>query len=323
MNKVRHVLGISGGKDSAALAIYLKDKYPMLDIDFYTCDTKCELAETERLVERLRSYLGKITTLQAAKDSPEPTPFDHFLKINGGFLPSVQQRWCTQKMKLAEFEKYVGGDFVISYVGIRGDEDRDGYVSTKSNIQSVFPFRKNIWSLDVINKVLGNASIDKFNDCYRSIANDDVYEQAQKFIVTPLTKDFFYSKKLNALLDIDIKTFNHAVFTFLKEYTDYPVGKLDSFPLLDNEEVLYKEDIFIIIVSAMAVFIATKWFYKTKHKKKYLIIIGIYYLLIALIPFIYSNIFLFSSFYKYGISLLINLIPVNILILYNAVSKIS
>lgn len=25
---VRHVLGISGGKDSAALAIYLKDNYP-------------------------------------------------------------------------------------------------------------------------------------------------------------------------------------------------------------------------------------------------------------------------------------------------------
>ena len=46
-NEVRHVLGISGGKDSAALAIYLKDKYPALTIDSYTCDTKCELAETE------------------------------------------------------------------------------------------------------------------------------------------------------------------------------------------------------------------------------------------------------------------------------------
>ena len=34
---VRHVLGISGGKDSAALAIYLKNKYPDLEIDFYTC----------------------------------------------------------------------------------------------------------------------------------------------------------------------------------------------------------------------------------------------------------------------------------------------
>ena len=86
---------------------------------------------------------------------------------------------------------------------------------------------------------------------------------------------------------------------------------------------IYKEDIFIILFSSIGVFIATKWFYKTKNKKKYLIIIGIYYLLIALIPFIYSSIFLYVSFYKYAISLLINLIPVNILILYNAVSKIS
>lgn len=28
--KVRNILGISGGKDSAALAIYLKQKYPNL-----------------------------------------------------------------------------------------------------------------------------------------------------------------------------------------------------------------------------------------------------------------------------------------------------
>ena len=31
---VRQVLGISGGKDSAALAIYMKNKYPDLHIDF-------------------------------------------------------------------------------------------------------------------------------------------------------------------------------------------------------------------------------------------------------------------------------------------------
>ena len=30
INMVRHILGISGGKDSAALAIYLKNKYPQL-----------------------------------------------------------------------------------------------------------------------------------------------------------------------------------------------------------------------------------------------------------------------------------------------------
>ena len=41
--KVRHILGISGGKDSAALAIYLKEKYPNLKIEYYNSDTGCEL----------------------------------------------------------------------------------------------------------------------------------------------------------------------------------------------------------------------------------------------------------------------------------------
>lgn len=244
--KVRHVLGISGGKDSAALAIYLKDKYPELDIDFYTSDTKCELAETEQLVERLRAYLGHITTLLAAQGSPEPTPFDHFLKASGGYLPSPQARWCTQKMKLAEFEKYVGDEPTISYVGIRGDEDRDGYVSTKPNIQAIFPFRKNIWSIDVINRVLHNDNMQEFHAIYESVSSVDVYREAMKFLETPITKSFFYSKKLNALLDVDVKAFNHAVFEFLKT-TEYPVGQLDYFPLIDNEDIIVKDDVFRIL----------------------------------------------------------------------------
>lgn len=244
--KVRHVLGISGGKDSAALAIYLKNKYPELDIDFYTSDTKCELAETEQLVERLRAYLGHITTLLAAQGSPEPTPFDHFLKASGGYLPSPQARWCTQKMKLAEFEKYVGDEPTISYVGIRGDEDRDGYVSTKPNIQAIFPFRKNIWSIDVINRVLHNDNMQEFNAIYGSVSSNDVYQEAKKFLETPITKSFFYSKKLNALLDVDVKAFNHAVFEFLKT-TEYPVGQLDYFPLIDNDDIIVKDDVFRIL----------------------------------------------------------------------------
>ena len=32
---VRHILGISGGKDSAALAIYLKNKYPLIPQHYY------------------------------------------------------------------------------------------------------------------------------------------------------------------------------------------------------------------------------------------------------------------------------------------------
>ena len=52
MNKVRHVLGISGGKDSAALAIYMKTKYPPIDIEFYSCDTGKELdGEPDEFIE--------------------------------------------------------------------------------------------------------------------------------------------------------------------------------------------------------------------------------------------------------------------------------
>ena len=64
-----------------------------------------------------------------------------------GYLTLSNARWCTKTLKLDPFEDFVGTDPVISYVGIRGDEDREGYISKKTNIQSIFPFRKNIWSL--------------------------------------------------------------------------------------------------------------------------------------------------------------------------------
>lgn len=246
MTKVRHVLGISGGKDSAALAIYMKQKYPTLEIEYYNSDTGCELEETEKLVDNLESFLGKVVRLKAAKGSPEPTPFDHFLKISGGYLPSPQARWCTQKMKLAEFEKFVGDEPAVSYVGIRGDEEREGYVSTKANIQAIFPFRKNIWSLDVIHKVLHNDSLALITDLYKKWASNNIKKEAIEIASTPINKSFFYSRKLNALLDLSVKTFNRVVFEFLKT-TDYPVGKLEEFPLIDNEDILVKEDIFRIL----------------------------------------------------------------------------
>ena len=246
MSNVRHLLGISGGKDSAALAIYMKQKYPDLKIEFYNLDTMCELEETVQLVDKLDSYLGGIVRLVAAEGSPEPTPFDHFLKTSGGFLPSPQARWCTIKMKLWEFEKYVGDEPTISYVGIRGDEDREGYVSTRPNIQTIFPFRRNMWSLDVTNKFLNNASVEIISEIYSGLCTGDKLVEVLKIVNTPITKHFFYSKKLYALLDFDVKLFNKAMFEFLKT-TDYPIGKLDSFLLIDNDEVLVKKDIFRLL----------------------------------------------------------------------------
>jgi hypothetical protein len=246
MSKVRHVLGISGGKDSAALAIYIKTKYPSLNLEFYTCDTGKELDETYQLIKNLEVYLGiKIELLQGAQNSSED-PFDHFLKMYGGYLPSSNSRWCTKKLKLEPFEKYVGDSPVVSYVGIRGDEEREGYISTKKNIQSIFPFRKNIWSQDVMSKFLSNQNMEQLLSMSKNIDFGKNQEKTVQTLSRKVDSGFTLDQKLNILLDTDVKAFNYLVFDFLKT-TDYPLATESIFPLLDNDEILVREDIFRIL----------------------------------------------------------------------------
>ena len=145
--KVRHLCGISGGKDSAALAIYLKEQGRIPDMEYFFADTGCELPETYDFIDRLEAYLGK-----EIKHIGDEAPFDHHLFMHGNMLPSPQQRWCTVKMKLQPFEKLVGNDKAKSYIAIRIDELRDGYISNKPNITPVFPFIKDeIARKDVFN----------------------------------------------------------------------------------------------------------------------------------------------------------------------------
>ena len=133
-SKVRNVCGISGGKDSSAMAIYLKDRVP--DMEYFFCDTGAELPETYEYLDKLEVALGRpIARLNSKKG------FDHWFEIYRGTLPSPQMRWCTKKMKLEPIEDWLGDDEAVSYVAIRADETgRKGYVSTKPNIKAVFPF---------------------------------------------------------------------------------------------------------------------------------------------------------------------------------------
>lgn len=244
--KVRHFLGISGGKDSAALAIYINRYYPALDIEYYFCDTGKELKETLELVDKIEGYTGKEIKRLKATNNPHFEPFDYYLKSVGDFLPSVQARWCTQKLKLEPFEKFVGNDMAISYVGIRGDEDREGYISTKTNIQSIFPFRRNIWSLEILSKFFQNEHIDFQISLYKNLADHNTYVRAKEVMEIPRDKKFLLSKKLNALLDINASTFNKVVFEFLKD-KNYPISYLEEFSLLDHEDNLGRDDIFKIL----------------------------------------------------------------------------
>jgi hypothetical protein len=132
--KVRHILSLSGGKDSTALAIYMRDKLP--DVEYVFCDTGEELPETYEYLERLEVFLGKsIISLNPDR------PFTHYLEIYRGVLPDARTRWCTRMLKIKPFEAFVGDHHVVSYIAIRADEaHRKGYISTKPNIMPRYPF---------------------------------------------------------------------------------------------------------------------------------------------------------------------------------------
>jgi len=242
-NKVRHLLGISGGKDSAALAIYLHTRYPELDIEYYFCDTGKELKETYQLINELEGYLGKRIERRKAANESHKSPFDHFLSKYDGYLPAPNARWCTKNLKLEPFEEFVGNDPAISYVAIRGDEDREGYISTKPNIQTVFPFRKNIWSLEIVSKVLDNINIGHVANIYKNLNDSQRLNRILGIVMEPTSIKFLFSNKLSALLEVGIKEFNHVVYEFLKD-TSYPLSWCPEYPLLENEEILVKADIF-------------------------------------------------------------------------------
>jgi asparagine synthetase B (glutamine-hydrolysing) len=156
---VRHILSLSGGKDSTALAIYMRDRVP--DMEYVFCDTDKELKETYDYLEKLEAFLNK--KVVRLKDD---RGFDHWLQIYGGYLPSSRMRWCTKVLKIKPFEKYVGDDEVMMYIGIRADENRGGYVTSKPNIHPVYPFRDDGLAIADIHRILDESGIG-FPDYYK------------------------------------------------------------------------------------------------------------------------------------------------------------
>jgi 3'-phosphoadenosine 5'-phosphosulfate sulfotransferase (PAPS reductase)/FAD synthetase len=135
--------GISGGKDSAALAVYMTLHHPELPIEYFFTDTGKELPEVYEFLGKLEGFLGRpITYLNPNRD------FDFWLRTYNHFLPSPQTRWCTRKLKLEPFKQWVkpsleAGDTVYSYVAIRSDEEhREGMVAQHESLKVVMPFRE-------------------------------------------------------------------------------------------------------------------------------------------------------------------------------------
>ena len=143
MDNERHVLGLSGGRDSAALAVYMRQHHPELNIEYFFTDTGKELPEVYEYLGRLEGFLGQpILRLNPDRD------FDFWLKQYNDFLPSPQSRWCTRQLKLRPFEQWLrpkleNGETIYSYVAIRSDEEyREGYASKNARLIVRLPFKE-------------------------------------------------------------------------------------------------------------------------------------------------------------------------------------
>ena len=155
-----HVLGISGGKDSAALAIYMRMYHPEIDIQYFFTDTGKELPEVYDFLNEQEGVLGKeILKLSSYKT------FDYYLKMFNNYLPSPQTRWCTRMLKLKPFQDWIkpwldAGEDVYSYVAIRADEEhRTGLTQAHPHLHVELPFRKAGIKKDGVLEILETAGI--------------------------------------------------------------------------------------------------------------------------------------------------------------------
>jgi len=129
----RHIVALSGGKDSAAMAILLSQSIPNLELAF--CDTGRELPEVYSYVAQVGAVIGKpVRAIQyCGRD------FDWYLREFKHYLPDSRNRWCTKHLKIVPFERYLGKQEATVYIGIRADEDRAGNYGLRRNVEYAYP----------------------------------------------------------------------------------------------------------------------------------------------------------------------------------------
>lgn len=138
---MNHIIGLSGGKDSTAMALALVEREPR-DYTFVCTPTGNELPEMIAHWENLEVLLGKKIVRIHHKTDLEG------LIILFNALPNNRMRWCTRMLKILPYEAWVKGldGETTSYVGLRNDEpEREGIYD--SCVKQDFPLRRWGWGI--------------------------------------------------------------------------------------------------------------------------------------------------------------------------------
>ena len=129
-----HVVALSGGKDSTALALRMRDVWPDLPVRYVCTPTGDELPDMLDHWRRLGDLLGAPILPVTSGTSLQG------LIRRWRALPNPHQRWCTRVLKLEPYYRYLAspslrwgrapGDFARLDVGYHSADDRRRAVKT-------------------------------------------------------------------------------------------------------------------------------------------------------------------------------------------------
>ena len=158
---MKHVVGLSGGKDSTALALRLAEIEPR-DYEYICNETGNELPEMHAHWALLEQMLGKPIVRVRYKHDLEGSIKQ--MKM----LPSVFARWCTRVLNIEPTIEYMGAlpEGSTLYVGLRADEEaRRGIYGEDMHIR--FPMREWGWKESDVYAYLDRRGvcIPKRTDC--------------------------------------------------------------------------------------------------------------------------------------------------------------
>lgn len=159
--QVNHVIALSGGKDSTAMALRLAEVEPRQYI--YLCTPTGDelpdmLAHWAHLEVLLQAPIFRITNGTLA------SWIEHF-----GALPNWRQRWCTRVLKIEPCIAYLKKHAPATlYVGLRADEEeRQGLYGEHATYR--YPLREWDWGVEEVWAYLKERGIviPRRTDCAR------------------------------------------------------------------------------------------------------------------------------------------------------------
>jgi len=139
-NGVLHVVALSGGHDSTALALLLKDREKR-PYNYVCTPTGDELPEMFAHWRNLGERLGSLLYPMSRKT------LDTVIREQGA-LPNFRMRYCTRILKIEPYREFLEEQAkigpVVSYVGLRADEEgrAGGAYGDIDGVSMRFPLRE-------------------------------------------------------------------------------------------------------------------------------------------------------------------------------------